>query len=197
LSYIFQKGGIMQNRETAQLTDPPFLVSLFNNRRWAWIWTITRLYLAYVWINAGWAKVGNPAWMETGAALKGFWTNAVKIPDPAHPTIAYDWYRWFIQSLLNAGAYVWFAKLIALGELLVGVALLLGFLTGVTAFLAGFMNWNYMMAGSAGVNPALFVLALLLVLAWKTAGWWGLDRWILPRVAALWAPKRLPVGKPG
>jgi thiosulfate dehydrogenase [quinone] large subunit len=76
------------------------------------------------------------------------------------------------------------------------VALLLGFLTGASAFIAGFMNWNYMMAGSAGVNPALFVLAILLFIAWKTAGWWGLDRWILPRIATLWTPRRLPVGKP-
>jgi thiosulfate dehydrogenase (quinone) large subunit len=182
----------MQNRETTQVTDPPFLVSLFNNRGWAWIWVVLRLYLAYVWINAGWAKIGNPAWMQTGAALKGYWTNAVKIPDPAHPIIAYDWYRGFIQALLDSGAYAWFAKLVALGELLVGVALLLGFLTGLSAFLAGFMNWNYMMAGSAGVNPALFVLAILLLLAWKTAGWWGLDRWILPRVARLWMPGRQP-----
>jgi len=187
----------MHNRDTVQITDPPFLVSLFNSRRWAWIWVVLRLYLAYVWINAGWAKVGNPAWMQTGAALKGFWAHALQNPDPAHPTIAYDWYRRFIQALLDGGAYVWFAKLVALGELLVGVTLLVGFLTGASAFFAGFMNWNYMMAGSAGVNPALFGLAILLMLAWKTAGWWGLDRWILPRIAILWTPGRLPAGKSG
>jgi thiosulfate dehydrogenase [quinone] large subunit len=127
--------------------------------------------------------------METGLALKGFWTHALEIPDPARPTIAYDWYRGFIQTLLDGGHFVWFAKLIVFGELFVGIALLIGFLTGVSAFFAGFMNWNYMMAGSAGVNPVLFVLALLIVLAWKTSGWWGLDRWVLPRISRLWMPR--------
>jgi thiosulfate dehydrogenase [quinone] large subunit len=186
----------MQTQEKYQLTDPPFLAALFNNPRWAWIWIPVRLYLAYVWINAGWAKIVNPAWMETGSALKGYWTNAVKIADPAHPTIAYDWYRAFIQVLLDGGHYVWFAKLVAIGELMVAIALLLGLLTGLSALFAGFMNWNYMMAGSAGVNPVLFVLALLLLLAWKTAGWWGLDRWILPLTGTPWKPGRLFIKNP-
>jgi len=25
-------------------------------------------------------------------------------------------------------------------------------------------------------------------LAWKTAGWWGLDRWILPALGTPWRP---------
>jgi len=58
--------------------------------------------------------------------------------------------------------------------------MILGMFTGIAAILGGFMNWNFMMAGSASVNPVLFILAVLLVLAWKTAGWWGLDRWLLP-----------------
>jgi len=181
----------MQTHEKYQLTDPPFLTAVFNNPRWAWIWIPVRLYLAYVWINAGWAKIGNPAWTETGTAIQGYWTRALENPDPAHPTIAYDWYRAFIQALLEGGHQVWFSKLVVAGELLVGIALLLGLLTGAAAFAAGFMNWNYMMAGSAGVNPGLFILALLLVLAWKTAGWWGLDRWILPLVGTPWKPGRL------
>jgi thiosulfate dehydrogenase [quinone] large subunit len=187
----------MQTKIEYQLTDPPFLSPLFNEKRWAWIWIPVRLYLAYVWIAAGWAKIGNSAWMQTGAALKGYWTNAVKIADPAHPTIAYDWYRVFIQAMLDGGAYTWFAKLVAVGELLVGIALLLGIFTGAAAFFAGFMNWNYMMAGTASTNPVLILLAILLLLAWKTAGWWGLDRWLLPLVGTPWKPGRLFSGKTG
>ena len=39
------------------------------------------------------------------------------------------------------------------------------------------MNWNFMMAGTASINPVLFTLSILLLLAWKIAGWWGVDRW--------------------
>ena len=43
----------------------------------------------------------------------------------------------------------------ACGELLIGIALIVGALTGIAAFFGGFMNWNFMMAGSASANPLL------------------------------------------
>ncbi len=36
--------------------------------------------------------------------------------------------------------------------------------------------------------PHLFAIATWLVLAWKTAGWWGLDRWVLPALGTPWKP---------
>jgi thiosulfate dehydrogenase [quinone] large subunit len=90
--------------------------------------------------------------------------------------------------MLDSGAYTWFAKVIAFGEILVGAALILGAFVGIAAFFGGFMNWNFMMAGSASINPVLFTIAILLVLAWKTAGWWGLDRWLLPILGTPWQP---------
>jgi thiosulfate dehydrogenase [quinone] large subunit len=175
-----------------QLMDPPMAVSLFGQVRWAWIWLVLRLYLGYSWITSGWGKISNPAWMETGEALKGFWERAVLIPEaPARPAISFDWYRQFLQSMLDSGSYTWFAKLVVFGELLIGAALILGLLTGIAAFFGGFLNWNFMMAGTASTNPVLFTLAILLILAWKTAGWWGLDRWVLPLLGTPWQPGRI------
>jgi thiosulfate dehydrogenase (quinone) large subunit len=78
------------------------------------------------WLSSGLGKVTNPAWTQTGEALQGFWSRAVQIPEaPARPAIAFDWYRAFIQALLEGGHYVWFAKLIVAAELLVGIALIL------------------------------------------------------------------------
>jgi thiosulfate dehydrogenase [quinone] large subunit len=76
------------------------------------------------------------------------------------------------------------------------VALILGLFTGIAAFFGGFMNWNFMMAGSASTNPVLFTLSILLVLAWKTAGWWGLDRFLLPALGTLWQPGKAFGQKP-
>lgn len=171
------------------MTDPPIVRSLLNSTRWAWLWLIIRLYVGYAWITSGWSKVGNPAWTQTGEALKGFWERAITIPEPpARPAIAFDWYRGFIQALLEGGHYTWFAKLVVAGELLVGIALILGAFVGIAAFFGALMNWNFMMAGSASVNPVLFTLSILLILAWKTAGWWGLDRWLLPKLGTPWRP---------
>jgi thiosulfate dehydrogenase [quinone] large subunit len=88
--------------------------------------------------------------------------------------------------LLDSGSYVWFAKLIAIGEVLVGVGLILGIFVGIAAFFGAFMNWNFGMAGSASTNPLLFAAGILLVLAWKTAGYYGVDRYLLPRLGTPW-----------
>ncbi len=184
-------------RKTVVFDDPPFARSLFASTRWAWLWLIVRVYVGYSWISSGLGKLGNPAWVQTGEALKGFWQRAVAIPDaPAKPLIAFDWYRSFIQVLLDGGHYVWFAKLITAGELLIGAALLLGLFTGIAALFGGFMNWNFMMAGTASINPVLFLLSILLVLAWKVAGWWGLDRWALAALGTPWRPGRLFTPEP-
>jgi thiosulfate dehydrogenase [quinone] large subunit len=183
--------GTTRLRNNAVVSDPPFIVDLFSNTRWSWLWLLLRLYLGYTWISSSLEKFGNPAWTQTGAALKGFWTNAVQVPaPPARPPIAFEWYRAFIQSLLDSGAYTWFAKLIPIGELTVGILLLLGAFVGIAAFLGAFLNWNFMMAGTASINPLMFVFTILLILAWKTAGWWGLDRWLLPALGTPWQPGR-------
>jgi thiosulfate dehydrogenase [quinone] large subunit len=177
------------------ITDPPVAQALLSSTRWAWLWLIVCLYIGYNWLTSGWGKISNPGWVQTGEALKGFWERAVAIPDaPARPPIAFDWYRTFLQSLLDSGSYTWFAKLVVAGEILIGLALILGMFTGIAAIFGGFMNWNFMMAGSASTNPVLFFLAVLLVLAWKTAGWWGLDRWLLPLLGSPWQPGRLFTG---
>ena len=73
----------------------------------------------------------------------------------------------------------------------IGIALFLGAFTGLAAFAGGFMNWNFVMAGSASTNPVLFAIATWLVLAWKTAGWIGLDRWLLLFLGTPWRAGRV------
>jgi thiosulfate dehydrogenase [quinone] large subunit len=48
--------------------------------------------------------------------------------------------------------------------------MIVGLFVGLTAFFGGFMNWNFIMAGSVSVNGVFFGLSVLLVLAWKIAG---------------------------
>jgi thiosulfate dehydrogenase (quinone) large subunit len=170
------------------VSDPPLAKFLFGDTRSSILWLVVRVWLGWQWIDAASHKIGVPAWTETGEALKGYWAKAIAIPDaPARPAISFDWYRGFLQGLLDSGSYVWFAKLIAYGELVVGIALIVGAFVGVAAFAAGFMNWNFLMAGSASTNPLLFVAALGLVLAWKVAGYYGVDRFLLPRLGTPWS----------
>ena len=131
--------------------------------------------------------------MDGGQALKGYWTNAIAIPEAGRPPIAFDWYRSFIQALLEVEAYTWFGKVVAYGELLVGAALVIGAFAGIAALFGALMNWNFMMAGSASTNPVLFVVAIGLILAWKVAGHYGADYFLLRWLGTPWkASKRSP-----
>src|SRR4029453_7877493 len=83
----------------------------------------------------------------------------------------------------------WFAWLITFGELAIGIGLLLGALTGVAAFFGAFMNMSFLLAGSGSTNPVLFTMAIGLILAWRVAGYYGLDRYLLPLLGTPWHAK--------
>ena len=48
------------------------------------------------------------------------------------------------------------------------------------------MNWSFMLAGTTSTNPVLFMLMGLLILGWKVAGYYGLDRYLLPMLGTPW-----------
>ena len=183
-------------RKNTVVQDSPLAKFLFTDPRAGWLWLFLRIWLGWQWIQASMHKISDPAWVVTGAALKGYWMNAVKIPAaPAHPAITFDWYRAFLQMMLDGQAYTWFAKLVAYGELVIGIGLIVGAFVGVAAFFGGLMNWNFMMAGSASTNPLLFLVAVVLILAWKVAGYYGADYFLLNWIGTPWARKQQAAGK--
>src|SRR5487761_1928288 len=114
---------------------------------------------------------------------------AEKVPAQGSAPITFDWYRSFLQFLIDNHAQGWFAVLIVIGELAVGVALLVGALVGIAAFFGVVMNMSYLLAGSTSVNPIMFALAIGLILGWKVAGHYGVDRYLLPRLGVPWRAK--------
>jgi thiosulfate dehydrogenase (quinone) large subunit len=188
------------NRHTV-IADPPLARFLFSDTRMAIIWLVVRVYVGYSWLDAGWHKI-----IETGAktnyiidgqGILAFWQRIAAIPAaPAKPAITYDWYRGFIQFLIDNHAEGVMGKVIAFGETSVGVALILGAFVGIAAVGGAFMNLNFMLAGSASTNPVLLLLGFLLVLAWKTAGYIGLDRYLLPILGTPWNGQRTEIAPP-
>ena len=170
------------------IQDSPIARSLFGDVRWAWVWLILRLYVGWQWLTAGWGKLHSPTWIgaKGGTALTGFVNGALAKSNGAHADVQ-SWYAWFLQHAVLPHAAAW-SYLVSWGETLVGIALILGLFTGVAAFFGSFMNVNYLLAGTVSTNPILFAIATWLVLAWKTAGWWGLDRWLLPALGTPWSP---------
>ncbi len=173
---------------TDVVQDPKFTTFLFGDLRTAPMWLILRVYLGIQWLDAGWGKVTSEAWMDTGVAVQGYWTGATAIPEEGRPAISYDWYRDFLTFMLEREWYTWVAPIIAVSEVLVGVGLILGVLTGVAAFGGLMMNVSFMLAGTASTNPVLGAIAILIILGWKVAGHWGGDRFLLPALGAPWSP---------
>jgi len=176
-----------------QIDDPAGWKQLMGNTFFAIVWLPVRFFVGRSWLEAGERKLRDDAWMKGGSALKGFWQGAVAIPEaPARPKIVaeYSWFRDMLQYMLNHEWYTWFAKVIAVGEVLIGIGLLVGALVGIAAFFGTLMNFNFQLAGTASTNPVLFGLGVFLVLAWKVAGWWGLDRWLLTRLGTPWTRGR-------
>lgn len=110
-----------------------------------------RLFLAYEWLNSGTGKLqnlaANPAW--AGGFSAAFGNNAAKNP---YPFMA-DFLRGFAAP--NAASIVTF---IAVSEVLVGLAFLLGLLVRPASVGAIIMNiffylaYGYTSASTAGIN---------------------------------------------
>jgi thiosulfate dehydrogenase [quinone] large subunit len=154
----------------------------------AWFWLIVRLYVGWKWLIAGWTKVASPVWTgsHAGGALSGFIQEALQKSGGLHPDVQ-GWYASFLQNMVLPHADIW-SPVVAYGELLVGIALIIGIFTGIAAFFGLFMNLNYLLAGTVSINPILFTLAIGIILAWRIAGYIGLDRYLLPLLGTPWRP---------
>lgn len=189
-------------KASVHIPASPIARFLFVDTKMSWLWLIVRLYVGYEWLAAGWAKVfgrslsldatfgqavGGKTWVfndQAGQGLTKFLAGALTKSLGTHPDVQ-GWYALFLRSTVLPHIAL-FAHLIAFGELCVGLGLILGCFTGVAAFFGLFMNLNYMLAGAVSINPVIGVLAALLVLAWRVAGYYGADRYLLPLLGTPW-----------
>src|SRR5438874_2675855 len=188
-------------KETVTIEEPRVARFLFASPVAAIGWLVLRVWLGYQWLHAGWEKVTgtesgwhlaftHDSWLRTSAGLKGFAGFALTTAGKPHAAVNYGWYAAFLRWIERSGAGV-LAPLIAIGEVAIGVALILGIFTGVAAFSAGLLSTSFGLAGVAGVNPVFFVIEVFLVLAWRNAGYYGVDRYLLPALGTPWRPGRI------
>ncbi|MFZ5631398.1 MAG: TQO small subunit DoxD [Bacillota bacterium] len=155
------------------------MLGILRSNRFSVVWTLLRIWIGWQWLQAGLHKISDPNWMASGAALKGYWAKAVGALPNSTPAIKYGWYKAFIQGLLDGEHYAWFAKVVVFGEILTGIALILGTLTVFSLIVGAFMNLNYMLAGSASSNPVMYTVAIILLIAGPAAYHYGIDRWLI------------------
>src|SRR5207249_10121763 len=94
-----------------------------------------------------------------------------------------EWYKHYLESTVLPSAAL-FAKLQAYGEVVVGVGLLLGLLTGLTALVGLFLAINFGLAtqwmsfGQQGFH-LLLITSMVIFLCARAGRAWGFDGWIL------------------
>jgi thiosulfate dehydrogenase [quinone] large subunit len=151
---------------------------LYRSRAASALWLVARVWLGYQWVNAGYQKIWGSEraafWFGGGAGVKGFASAGVAGSASGKGGASYGWWAAVLHDFVvpNASSL---AKVVAVAELLVGIGLIVGLLTGAAALGGLLLNLMYMFSGSAGVNPMYAIISVLLILAWRNAGWLGLD----------------------
>src|ERR1700682_4595955 len=202
---MFKVEKIIDARGQTLIQDPPIARLFFQSTIASVLWLAVRLYVGYGFIGAGWHKFVKPAWVDgSGAGMLGYWKGALGTTPTGAPVITFDWYRGFIQLLVDTNSAGWFSYVIVFGELAVGIGLILGAFVGLAAAGGILMNFAFLLAGTTSTNPVLVMLGFLLILAWKNAGYIGLDYFFLPMLGTPWwkpgkaptvaAPVRTPIG---
>ena len=155
-------------------------MKIFKNKYFTIIWTALRIWLGYQWISAGWGKFTGGGWVGStaGIGITGFLKAAVAKAGGDHPAVQ-SWYADFINNIALPNAKV-FSYLVATGEILVGISLILGVFTVVGLIAGAFMNLNYLLAGTTSTNPNMYTVAFILLLVGANAYSIGLDHFILP-----------------
>ncbi len=132
---------------------------------------VARLYAAQYLLQTGFGKLSR-GFLWGGALMPQLERSLAGTP--------HAWYKAWLVNVVIPHEHV-FAILVALGEPLVGVALLLGALTRFSAGVGIFMVGNYLFA-KGWSNPAAnldktFITLLLVILIGGAGQCWGLDGW--------------------
>ncbi len=155
------------------------MTAILRSPQAAWIWLVLRLYLGYAWTTAGWHKLTGEKPFDALGFLKGAAAKAVPASPGAKPLVQ-GWWGDFLNGFAIPNVKL-FNVLIPWGELLVGLALIVGFATLFAAVMGMMMNLAFVLSGTVSSNPNLLVLEFILVAVGAVyAGYLGLDYWFRP-----------------
>lgn len=146
------------------------------------LFSLLRVWLGIQWLEAGLHKVGAPAWTgeNAGAAVAGFAKGAIAKATGENPAVQ-SWFADFLGGAVVPNATL-FSYMVAWGEVLAGVGLILGVFTGFAAVGAAMMNMMFMLAGTTSTNPILYTAAIVVLAGISYAQYFGVDAIVRPKV---------------
>lgn len=151
-------------------------------------WLAARVWVGFQFLESGWEKVQSSAWVgeNAGAAVTGYLNGALaKAPGGeaagANPEVA-GWYADLVRNVFLPNAAL-FGYLVAFGEVLVGIALILGLLTKFAAVMGLAMNFAFLFAGTSSSNVLMVLLMLPMVLVGGAAAtYYAVDHFLMPAI---------------
>lgn len=161
--------------------------SFFHNAIFtAIVWLLARLLLAYELIPLAWDKLAGPGsdvWVggRAGVAMSEYLRGALA-PATAGQAAPPVWYAWLIGTVLLPNAAI-LSYLVAVGELLIGAALLLGLFTRFAVAMALVEHMALFYAGSMNTLPYVLPLELAILLLGYRAGHYGVDGLVLAKLS--------------
>jgi thiosulfate dehydrogenase (quinone) large subunit len=144
-----------------------------ENKVAAGILAIIRIYIGYAWLTAGIGKISGGAFDASG-----FLQGAIANAGGDHPAVQ-GWWASFLETVALPNAEL-FSFMVMWGEVLVGLALILGVFTNFAALMGMTMNFAFLFSGTVSTNAQMVLLTVFLVVAGFNAGRYGLDRWVIP-----------------
>jgi len=146
---------------------------LRNSKIAAGLMVFLRVYIGYQWMVAGYGKI-------TGGQFdaSGYLQGAVAASGGDNPTVQ-AWWGTFLEAVALPNAEL-FTFLVMWGELLVGMALILGIFTNFSALMGITMNFAFLFSGTVSTNAQMVLITVFIIAAGANAGKYGLDRWVIP-----------------
>ena len=149
---------------------------------------VLRIVVGAWFIKAVWTKItlsylgGVVPYPTVSPRFVGFQPKRVAEFAAGNPV---EWYKSFLESTVLPHSAL-FATLQAYGEVAVGIGLILGLFTGLSAIVGLFLALNYGLAtqwmsfGQQGFH-VLLITSMILFLVTRAGRVWGVDRWLLAR----------------
>ncbi|QTN00677.1 DoxX family membrane protein [Sediminibacillus dalangtanensis] len=150
---------------------------LRKNNVVAGLLAVIRIYLGYQFLHAGIEKLTGG-----GFDASGFLQGAIASATGEHPAVQ-GWWATFLEHVALPNATL-FSFLVMWGEVLVGIALILGLLTNFATLMGMIMNFAFLFSGTVSTNGQMILLAIFVIVAGANAGKYGLDRWAMPYLQA-------------
>jgi thiosulfate dehydrogenase [quinone] large subunit len=151
------------------------------------ILTIIRIWLGFQWLLDGIEKVTTKGGFKANGLIMGAIKGGVQNVAPAKGQMYPLWTSFLKLATNNGTSFGLFNFLVAWGELLVGLGLIVGLLTIPALLAALVMYYSYMLSGVVSINPIYLLLEFILLIGGLNSANIGLDRWATP-----WLRKHLP-----